>query len=196
MYKVFLTLLILIAICCESCQTKKGNCITNYYVYGIKESEGCYVGSSKDGIWKYYYPNGKINAIVHYLSGQKNGQSLEYDKNGRISSDATYKNGHFFGIVKFYYPNGNVNTEEYYDEKGLNRGAFKLWYPSGRISQTGNFVNGKMVGIWLQYYESGKIKSNSHYDSLGKKDSIWMFYSVNGSLIKKEKYKADSLIQK
>ena len=131
----------------------------------------------------------------NYSNGEKNGQSLEYDKNGNLSSDVTYKNGQFYGIVKFYYPNGKVNYEEYYDEKGLTQGAFNLWYPSGKLSQIGKSIDGKMVGRWLQYHENGKIKSISYYDFLGNKDSIWSFYSIKGDLIKTEKYKADSLIK-
>jgi antitoxin component YwqK of YwqJK toxin-antitoxin module len=99
-----------------------------------------------------------------------------------------------YGYVRFYYSNGQINNESYYDENGLQQGAFKLWYKSGKVRQSGYMKNGRIIGNTFLYYENGAIEHVSHYDLIGNKDSTWTYYSPTGSIAKREKYKADSLV--
>ena len=179
---------------CESQQIASG-CQTTHYLSGTKESEGCYKNYSKDGTWRYYFPNGKIHRVENYKAGVKSGRFLSYDQDGQLSRDITYKNGHFFDTIKFFYANGKVNFKQYYDDKGLAEGEFKLWYPSGKLSQIGSNLNGKMVGKWIKYYENGVVDHTAYYDDAGDKDSVWIYYDIKGQLLKREKYRSDSLLK-
>lgn len=56
----------------------------------------------KDGLWKYYYSNGKLKMEGEYsdgiyetglsYNGQRNGVWKVYDKNGGLSNELMYKN--------------------------------------------------------------------------------------------------------
>ena len=194
-FKIFALLLFTTISCNISAQKKVNGYQVNYYITGVKQSEGNYKNSLQDSTWKYYYPDGKINRITNYDKGVKNGRSVSYNKNGNLVSDVNYKNGKFFDTVKFYYPNGQLNFKEYYDANSFEQGEFKLWYKSGKLSQYGIMHNGKLVGKWMKYYENGQTEDTEYYDAEGKKDSVWLYYSSDGKLMKSEKYKADSLLK-
>ncbi|MGH2646209.1 MAG: toxin-antitoxin system YwqK family antitoxin, partial [Ginsengibacter sp.] len=166
----------------------------NYYLFPIKKSEGYVKNNLKEGIWKYYYSDGKVSSIVTYSKGVRNGRSQQFYQNGKLSSDVFYQNGNFYGTVKNFYLNGNLNTEEYYDKNHVDQGPFKIWFESGKLSETGSTINGKIVGKCILYHENGNVKEIRFYDSLGRKDSVWSYYSPTGTLIKKEEYNQDSLI--
>ncbi len=167
-----------------------------YYLDGTKKSEGLINNDSlKTGIWKFYYPNGNISNISHFFNGKKDGSSIQYFSNGQISDSINYKNGKFYGNIKFYFPNGKLNQEAYHDENGLSQGVFKIYYPSGKLRQIGKCKNGLMVGESIEYYNNGNIEHNLYYNLLGKKDSIWAYYSISGIVYKKEYYKSDSLLR-
>jgi antitoxin component YwqK of YwqJK toxin-antitoxin module len=51
-----------------------------------------------------------------------------------------------------------------------------------------------MIGKWFEFYEDGEVKLTSFYDSLGRKDSLWSYYSSKDVVIKREVYKHDSLL--
>jgi antitoxin component YwqK of YwqJK toxin-antitoxin module len=180
----------------NTCSTLSKNYLITYYSDGYKKSEGPVDSNTKikRGIWKFYYPNGRLLRTTTYLNDKKNGVSIQYFKDGTISDSVNYKDNNFCGRVKFYYPNGQLNFAAYYDDKFLQQGEFTLFYANGKISQKGLHKNGLMVGKWYKYYENGKIESVSFYDKLGNKDSIWMYYNQNGILEKREYYKSDSLI--
>jgi len=144
---------------------------------------------------KKQYPSGKLQSIVEYKNGIKHGRSLNYYENGKIASKANYLNGHFYGWVTFYYSSGRKNHTEFYNQAGKSEGIFKLWYENGKLKQTGIYKDGKMIGRWYNYYLNGDLESSEFYNN-NLKDSIWVYYSEKGAVIKKEYYKADSLIKK
>ena len=68
--------------------------IKGEYVYGEKEGlwfyemgnhrkEGSYINSLRDGIWKHYYTNGKINYEGEFIDGNPHGKHKYYYKNGK-----------------------------------------------------------------------------------------------------------------
>ena len=172
--------------------------LTNITLYVLVIITGSCNGQDnevKNGEVKRYYPDGNINNVTTYVQGKKEGRSIGYFEDGKISFYITYKNDKFYGVTKWYYSNGNLNHEEYWDEKGVNQGVFKIWYKSGKLRQTGFCVNGMIIGKSIQYYDNENVESVYNYDKSGLKDSIWVYYSQDKSILKREIYKADSLVQ-
>ena len=52
----------------------------------------------KNGLWKYFFPNGVVKKEGYYLHGQENGYFKEYDMDGNLLTTAKYADG-----VKIYY---------------------------------------------------------------------------------------------
>ena len=46
-----------------------------------------------DGIQKVYYPNGKIKTEANFKENNLDGILKEYDESGKITSEETYQNG-------------------------------------------------------------------------------------------------------
>ena len=177
-----------------SCRIPEKKYKIDYYNYPLKKSEGLMKYNLKEGVWKYYFPNGKISSIITYSHGEMNGETKVYNENGHLSSIAILKNGNFIGQMINYYPNGALNTIEKYDSNGITQDTFKIWFESGKLSEIGKFLNGMIVGKCVFFYENQNIREIRHYDSFGKKDSFWTYYSLKGELVKKESYEADSLL--
>ncbi len=53
-----------------------------YYDFGGVRKEGIYVDDKKDGIWKTYFPNGKMMFLERFKKGIQHGWSFGYDEQG------------------------------------------------------------------------------------------------------------------
>ncbi|MFW6019688.1 MAG: DUF3352 domain-containing protein [Bacteroidales bacterium] len=109
-----------------------------------------------DGDWRFYYPNGNIEAVVHYDKGQLDGvgyfyynsneqnlrcevyfskgeidgQYKEYYKNGNLKAKLNFKNNQRHGDAEFYYPNGEMKIEAKF-KKGSKKGNWEYFAPDG-----------------------------------------------------------------
>ena len=88
----------------------------------------------EDGVWKEYYPDGKISFEGEFLDGQET------------------------GVHKFYWPNGKLHEERVY-RLGLPDGTWKLFDESGVQVVTITYRNGEEIkaeGIDLPRGEGGE----------------------------------------
>jgi len=121
-----------------------------YYPDGTLKEEGSYKRGIRDGIWKYYYSNGKIEKLFNYVNG--NPLVMEaYDSKGIPS--VLNGNGHIKTTIRTY------KQCDY----------FEVW---------GDIVNGEKNGKWtisnpgaatpfgFETFENGNfIKENESYDN-------------------------------
>jgi antitoxin component YwqK of YwqJK toxin-antitoxin module len=86
----------------------------------------------KNGVWKTFYSDGKLQSIRKYKDGVCNGKILNYHKNGKVSSRGKCINGKMKNMLTSYYESGKIQAKNYY-------------------------VNGEHVKQEV-YYENGKLK--------------------------------------
>lgn len=86
------------------------------------------------GLWKTFYPNGKIKRIANYINGKKSGTWLTY----LCAYDQT-------------------NDVEFISYKNNKREGRYIKYHPSYISCNGNYLNGKKQGQWFYYYGPKKI---------------------------------------
>lgn len=110
--------------------------------------EGYLKAGKKDGTWTTYYANGTKHIVAEYRNGNLTGPFKEYDKEGYLLVDATYKDSVAVGEYKEYY---GASVAVY----GYN--------PSRRRKREGQFKAGMLDGEWLSYYESGQLAIKSTY---------------------------------
>lgn len=98
-------------------------------------SEGNYIEGKKNGLWKYYQEDwdGKLELEERYLNGNREGLSITYHQNGKISDEMFFKND---------CGNGTCNR---FNEKGI-------------LIESGNYLNGLYHGKWKYYDNSGNMK--------------------------------------
>jgi antitoxin component YwqK of YwqJK toxin-antitoxin module len=152
--------------------------IKRYYEDGALMEEGLYSihpnetveGSlwKKEGLWKGYYVNGKLQYSTPYENHKINGTSTTFHENGGTATIATYA----FGI---------------------QIGPYQTFYPNGQVKETCTYKNNKKYGAYKHYHENGKISVTGHYVG-DKKHGEFRYFDENGKLTKKEVYKNNFLI--
>ncbi len=71
---------------------KVGNWI-EYYLSGIKKSEGQFANGKKDGPWLYYFLNANIKEKQFFIDGHKDGLWEKFDVHGTVVQTESYQNG-------------------------------------------------------------------------------------------------------
>ena len=70
--------------------------------------------TSIDGIARYYDSSGVLNGVTNFRDGIKEGISINYYPNGKVSDSVEYRSGKEFGYWKEYDEKGNITCGNYY----------------------------------------------------------------------------------
>ncbi len=127
--------------------------------------KGSYVNSKKEGIWKSYYPNGKVKTIFPYVNNKIKGYAKIYYETGILSEEGMWKGNRWVGEYKFYHENGKPAYIWKFANDGKRTGKQQYFYSSGQLRIVGEWNGGKESGVVKEYYENGTIKSEKHYDN-------------------------------
>jgi hypothetical protein len=79
-----------------------------YRDLNLKE-QGAFSKGLKTGIWKTWFPGGKIHEIIQYKDGNKNGVMQTFSETGYLESETDYKNGKING-KEVLYKEGKQDT--------------------------------------------------------------------------------------
>lgn len=80
-----------------------------YYYQDKKVYVGGGVKNNKrDGVWKAYHPNGKVQTDAFYIEGKEDGDYTVYYDNEQILYSGHYTKGICDGAWKFYSRNGKL----------------------------------------------------------------------------------------
>ena len=142
-------------------------------------------GTIPDGIFREYYPSGKLMEETPYVNGMRVGLSTWYYETGIVQGERTYKEDKLDGIIKWYYTTGSLGTEFNYKD-GKLEGLTKLYWENGNLKAEDYYINGRRDGVKTLYYDSGELRFVYTYDN-GKKINR-KEYSKTGALIKTETY--------
>lgn len=187
---IFSTLLLLLNFGCSNTNLKQSN-LENYYSLIDKKIE---IERDKNprGIYRQkkteeeigntpYSQNGKVKIITE--NGYRNYYNA-YDNNLQKSiklDEKMLENG----VIKTFYPTGSLKTIGYIENGNIITGILREFYETGELYKEIPYYKGKKEGIEKIYYKSGKIKQKIPYiNNLlnGKR----VFYYENGNI--KEEY--------
>lgn len=134
------------SIYCDSCIVEKGQ----------------YLESRKSGVWKNFYPSGKLKSEIEYKNNRPNGLFKLYYENGIVEEEGTFKAMKYVGLFKRYFENGCIAQKK---DFGLD----------GKV-------------IWYIYYFpefpcGSKKEMEWNIDSNG----MLYMYNLSGDTLKKEK---------
>lgn len=99
---------------------------------GYKRGKPC-------GVYKSYYPDGRLMEFAVYGWGHLHGNWVEYDEFGKIVVKGFYKNGKRSGLWNFKYQGilGNYKN-------GMKHGRWR-YYEGGRLVKTERYRNDEKV---------------------------------------------------
>jgi uncharacterized protein len=133
-----------------------------YFKYKKDQTEGLYIwsrelfaGDTKEGTAYIYFPDGKINQILVYRNGKKEGLSKEFDKNGNIITLLEYSNDFLVNREK-------INRA---DGKGLKQGDWKEFYPSGILKIEKTYKDDQLHGYYKEYDIKGNLILTMLYEN-------------------------------
>ena len=140
------------------------------------------------GLWKDYYPNGKIKQLLYFDKGNLtdstvsyyptgniyqvnkyqhdtlNGVSRTYFESGKLKFEHKYSNGYKEGEQKSYFENGNVKAV-FFSSLGSKNGVFQGYYKEkeGVLQKKCSYRNNLLHGDFFGYYKSGNLMNQSNY---------------------------------
>jgi len=124
---------------------------------GVKSEEGRFEHGIRTGIWKAYFPSGKIKSLITYQNGKPNGYAKFYYENGNVSEEGIWKENKWVGDYKYYHPNGNPAYEWKYSDSGKRTGVQKYYHENGKIMIEGEWKEGKENGTIREFDKNGNL---------------------------------------
>lgn len=110
--------------------------VKEYYSNGVICCEGTLWNGHRIKNWKFYYPNGQIEADINFMKeelegcicGELDGEWKEYYENGKLKEEGRYIIGRRVGKFVKYDEEGNEISEEEYkvaDNASIYEGEYK-----------------------------------------------------------------------
>lgn len=101
---------------------------------GLYEDKDC---KQKNGIFRWYYPDGSLKSFGAYEHNKKKGLHLEFFADGSLKDSAFYADGKLRGVSSGWYKNGNQEYSYSLDENG--NGVYTSWFDNGLPSSAGRY---------------------------------------------------------
>lgn len=118
----------------------------------------------KNGIFYWFFPDGKIKTIGKYTHNLKDGTWLQYYSNGSLEDSLNYEKGNRRGISISWYLDGKIKDSFNNNENGNGIGV--SWFDNGQPSSAGRYINfNNQHGRWNYYHKNGKISAVELYDN-------------------------------
>jgi antitoxin component YwqK of YwqJK toxin-antitoxin module len=146
----------------------------SFYKSGILKESSKVVQGKKEGIYKLYYPNGKIKLEAHYSNDICKGYSTEYYNNGKIKYTGNYSGSFIQARLecdtctnkKFIFEDVNYNKLDI-----INQYSSDFRKELGAIMKDCDLKKSikipLKIGTWLYYDENGNIQKKMQYKENG-----------------------------
>jgi len=119
--------------------------------------EGSYIDGRKVGVWKRFWPSGKLRSEINYSSGLPSGNYTLFYENGKPEETGNWKYGRYTGTFKRFYPNGKIQQVLNYNADGWADGLQQHYYDDGSVAMTCAMSAGKEQGQ-LTWFEPRGVK--------------------------------------
>lgn len=140
--------------------------------------EGQFKDNIPQGVFNYYYEDGKLRTVLTYSLDGKKAVSVSYHPNGKKMAEGDYFETKKDGIWKYYSDLETLASEEFY-QNGVAGGTWKLFYESGGILEECPYKNGAKDGRFRQFFTDGEVKSEIIFVK-GKYEGKAIFYFPGG----------------
>ncbi len=127
------------------------------YVAGNIYEEGRYTDNRRIGVWKRYWPNGKVMSEVTYLMGLPKGPYTTYYPDGSTEEQGTWDLDRNTGAFKRWHPNGKVAQEFLFDSYGTRDGEQKYYHENGELEVDVHIKQGREEGTLKRFFPNGEL---------------------------------------
>ncbi len=147
------------------------------------------LGNIPDGPVKEFDENGQVRTEATYRNNLLEGEVLHYDEKGRLLSRETYVNGKLQGPAQYftYILDGTITVHANYKNMLLD-GPWTSSFPNGDPCVEAYYQNGKLQGTRTVLYHNGNLNIEENYEN-GKRQGQRLMYFPDGALWYQENYK-------
>lgn len=135
------------------------------YTAGTLVEEGNFQNSRKVGLWKKYYPSGKLKSEITYKGSRPYGPYTLYYENGNVEEQGNWQRTKNTGNFKRYHKNGKLAQEFVFTESGKRSGKQKYFYENGNLRLEGTWNEGLESGEMKEYYENGDLMAVKNFNN-------------------------------
>jgi antitoxin component YwqK of YwqJK toxin-antitoxin module len=134
---------------------------------GREEDELFYLdpGGKLHGLWRCYYPGGKLKEECNYKHGIFHGLMRSWYPGEKIAFTGEFLDGKPVGTHQEWFPNGTLKHRCEYNDGGLKDGEEFYWRPDGLEESYCKYVNGKRVGRGYYNWPNGRLAMEYFYDN-------------------------------
>jgi len=127
--------------------------------------EGVYKDNRREGVWKKYWPGGKVRSQIAYAAGKPHGSYFLYYENGFLEEAGTWTNNKNMGEFRRNYVNGNPHQVFVFNDSGKRDGRQRYYHPNGNLAMDVTIVNGKEAGVCRRYNEAGQLTEEKTFEN-------------------------------
>ena len=119
-----------------------------------------------DGDWRIYYPNGNIEAVIHYNEGNPDGEAYFYYNTSAqdLRCKTEFSDGQIDGDYKEFYKNGNTKAKLEFDDNQRD-GDAEFYYPNGNLKIEAKYKNDSKKGDWKYFAPNGEEYDRKYWRS-------------------------------
>lgn len=170
------------------------------------------VEAKRDGVARWYYPDGSVLRESNYKNGVLHGAHQVWDNQRKLVVDQKFDNGQRKSLKTEYYENGSkivqsevgllhpksdlVESDDWwnakfavYEENGevKQHGPYTFYFPNGQIQARGEFDGDLQIRKWHWWHENGMRAISGQFED-GNPVSVWHWWSEDGALAKTKDY--------
>ena len=124
---------------------------------------GKHSGQKKDSIWLYYSEEGgSLLSDELYIDGKKEGVWRTYYPDGKVAEEVTYKEDVREGPWNTYFSTGEIkSTCAYHND--LLEGRFIIYHLNGKVEVSGAYHESKKLDVWVFLTDLGELVKKEYY---------------------------------
>jgi len=131
---------------------------------------------------KNYYPDGRLQSIIHYKFGKEHGKSVYmFQRPNTVEIEIEMKKGKRHGDFYRYFENGNLDTYCVYVNDSIE-GVETMYTPNGEKRLENTYVHGRKNGPHREYHVNGQIKAEGSFKN-DLFDGLWTYYDDRGIIV-------------
>ena len=173
-----------------------------------------YKNGIRDGLATWFYPDTTKMRQATFKEGVLNGEVVEWDEDGRLTSKEYYREGRKLIRNTSYYRPKVPKEESYYldvqlKQNGLDNwweakpapylasgervqnGQARGWYSNRQLQYQGQFRDDQPIGRFFWWHENGNRSTVGQFNRNGDRNGRWIWWHENGMKKIEGNYKDD-----
>lgn len=133
--------------------------------YQIKDNDTINIidkDSLKQGVWRLFYPGGRLKSEVVYKNNKKQGLEIHWfnNQNSCVKQETYFHNGVLDGPITYYSKSCKKELIENF-KNGIKEGPEISYHRNGHIKAEGMYKKGNLDGMYRVYDKNGKFSFES-----------------------------------